>query len=195
MLFMEAPVFYRGIRFRAMLFVLSCGAAITFAMPALVAVVPVENALAMTSSAQFVEKAALASMFEVESSKIALSKSSEPEVKAFAEKMVQEHTAAGNDLDRAAKAGSTTYEVPSALGADYTQLLGTLAEASPEDFDRLYIEIQLAGHKDALVLFSDYAQSGDDPALKSFAEKTLPTLKRHHQMIEVIVSTRLQKAS
>jgi putative membrane protein len=134
-------------------------------------------------------------MFEVESSNVALKKSSDPDVKAFAEKMVLDHTAAGKDLERAAKADTKGYDVPSALDADHIKLVGNLAEASPEDFDRLYIEMQLAAHKDAVALFSDYAKSGDDPALKSFAEKTLPTLERHHQMIEAIASTHLKKAS
>ena len=188
-------MFTRPVKFRGILTALYCGAAITFAVTALVTVAPVKNAVAVTDSAQFVEKAALAGMFEVESSNLALKKSSEPDVKAFAEKMVLDHMAAGKNLERAAKAGSKTYEVPSALDANHMKLLGDLAEAPAEDFDRLYIEMQLAGHKDAVALFSGYAKSGDDPALKSFAEDALPTLERHYQMIEVIVATHLKKAA
>jgi putative membrane protein len=38
---------------------------------------------------------------------------------------------------------------------------------------------QVAGHKDAVSLFGDYAKNGDDPALKIWAKKTLPKLKMH----------------
>ncbi|MGE3831119.1 MAG: DUF4142 domain-containing protein [Parvibaculaceae bacterium] len=151
---------------------------------------PVPAVAATASKAEFVEKAGLAGLFEIESSRVALKKSQDSDVKAFAEKMIADHTAAGEALKAAAKGN-----VPAALDADHTKLLGQLTEASTDDFDRLYVEMQLDGHADAVALFAGYAESGDDPSLKAFAEKTLPTLKRHHQMIEAIASTHLKKAS
>jgi putative membrane protein len=44
--------------------------------------------------------------------------------------------------------------------------------------------MQLSAHKDAVSLFERYAKGGDDPDLKSWAGKTLPTLKHHLEMAQ-----------
>ena len=44
--------------------------------------------------------------------------------------------------------------------------------------------MQLNGHKQAVALFEAYAKSGDNPALKSWAAKTLPHLQEHLAMAE-----------
>ena len=43
------------------------------------------------------------------------------------------------------------------------------------------VEMQTDAHKDAVALFSTYAKSGDDPAMKEFAKKTLSVLKMHEK--------------
>jgi putative membrane protein len=44
--------------------------------------------------------------------------------------------------------------------------------------------MQTDAHKQAVALFSAYANSGDDPALKEFAKATLPTLKMHEKLVK-----------
>ncbi|WP_281060657.1 DUF4142 domain-containing protein [Mesorhizobium sp. M1A.F.Ca.IN.022.06.1.1] len=63
-------------------------------------------------------------------------------------------------------------------------MLGELKQASGTEFDRKYIKMQMDAHRDAVALFSTYANSGDDPALKEFAKKTLPVLKMHEKHVK-----------
>jgi putative membrane protein len=42
----------------------------------------------------------------------------------------------------------------------------------------------VSGHKDAVSLFERYGKGGDDPELKDWANKTLPTLRDHLKMAQ-----------
>jgi putative membrane protein len=42
----------------------------------------------------------------------------------------------------------------------------------------------VSGHKDAVSLFERYSKSGDNPKLKDWAGKTLPTLRHHLEMAQ-----------
>ena len=53
-------------------------------------------------------------------------------------------------------------------------------------FDQDYVQAQLQAHQDAVALFTAYSRNGDNPALKSFAAKTLPTLKHHLTQVEAL---------
>ncbi|RWF28204.1 MAG: DUF4142 domain-containing protein, partial [Mesorhizobium sp.] len=64
------------------------------------------------------------------------------------------------------------------------QLLDELKRVSGEAFDQAYIKMQTDAHRQAVALFSTYAKSGDDPAMKEFAKKTLPTLKMHEKHVK-----------
>ncbi|KUM26408.1 DUF305 domain-containing protein [Mesorhizobium loti] len=122
--------------------------------------------------------------FEIQSSKLAQQKSSSDDVKAFAGQMIKDHAKAGEDFKAAMSQGQTTASIkPSdpALQPKEQQLLDELKSASGKDFDQKYIKMQTDAHKDAVALFSTYAKSGDDPAMKEFAKKVLPTLKMHEK--------------
>ena len=45
---------------------------------------------------------------------------------------------------------------------------------------------QVQGHSDAVMLFTDYAQSGKDADLKKFATETLPTIQQHLSMAQTL---------
>jgi putative membrane protein len=54
-----------------------------------------------------------------------------------------------------------------------------LKSKSGKEFDRAYDQMQLQAHEEAVALFEQYSQSGDNPDLKSWAAKTLLHLKEH----------------
>ncbi|MDX8514112.1 DUF4142 domain-containing protein [Mesorhizobium captivum] len=132
----------------------------------------------------FVTTVPNANEFEIQSSKLAEEKSASADVKAFASQMIADHAKAGEDFKAAMSQGQTTASIKPAwpaLQPKEQHLLGELKSASGKDFDQKYIRMQLDAHKDAVALFSTYAKSGDDPAMKEFAKKTLPVLKMHEK--------------
>ncbi len=50
---------------------------------------------------------------------------------------------------------------------------------SAEDFDRKYLDLVVQDHEQASSFFAKQATSGDDPDIKKWAAKTLPTVKQH----------------
>ena len=48
----------------------------------------------------------------------------------------------------------------------------------------MYVQSQRDAHREAVSLFESYATSGKNPQLQQFAEKTLPTLKKHSQQVQ-----------
>ena len=131
----------------------------------------------------FVTKAAIGNMFEVQESQLALTTSKSKAVLAFAKMMVADHTKAGKAFDVAlAKTSGVT--APSALDDDHQKKLDDLKTKTGKDFDDAYIADQKDAHDDAVGAFDDYAKNGKDPALTAFATDTLPTLKLHQDKVK-----------
>jgi putative membrane protein len=138
------------------------------------------------SAADFVKEAANSDMFEIQSSRLALNKTQDAKVRDFAQRMIQDHTQASEKLKAVAR-GQT---VPTSLDPEHAQKLQQLQQASANDFSRDYVQMQAEGHQKAVSLFENYAQDGDNPELKQFAQQTLPTLRQHLQL-----TTQIQTAS
>src|SRR4029079_1187215 len=118
-----------------------------------------------------------------QSSQLAEQKSQDQQIKQFAQRMIQEHTKASNELKSAAQEAKNV-QLPNALDQEHKEKLQQLQQANGRQFDQLYAQVQLQGHQKAVGLFQNYAQNGDNPQLKQFAQKTLPVLQHHLQMAE-----------
>jgi putative membrane protein len=133
----------------------------------------------------FARKAAISSEFEIQSSKLALQKSQSKDVKDFAQQMIDDHTKASTALkDTLKEEGADVAQFTSPqLDAKHQALLDGLKNASGTDFDQRYLAAQKTSHEEAVILFSDYAENGQNESLKDFAENTLDTIKEHNDHI------------
>jgi putative membrane protein len=130
-----------------------------------------------TNKVAFVDKATFAGEFEIKSSELAKSKSTNAVVTSFADMMIADHTAAAKKLEAVAREiGVAADKSKSSPHADDME---DLEKATAEKFDAEYVEKQREAHEDAVELFKGYAEKGDDVKLKQFAAETLPTLQRH----------------
>ena len=128
--------------------------------------------------ASFIKEAAAGGMAEVTLSKMA-EKSTNAEVKHFAEKMVQDHTAANTELT--AIANQLGAEMPKTLDRDHQKIHDQLEGIHGKPFDQQYMRVMVEDHQ-AVRLFRQEANSGHDLRLKQFAQKTLPTIEEHQKM-------------
>jgi putative membrane protein len=132
----------------------------------------------------FVEKAALSDMFEIESAKIALTRSKVKPVKDFAQMMIDDHTATTVELGKLA--GTAGVMPPTALDEDHLKKLDDLKTAKVQDFDDKYIDQQTAAHSAALDLMKDYADNGKDVGIQSFAAKVALKVDEHLQKVKAL---------
>jgi len=129
---------------------------------------------------EFVSAASSADEFEIKAAQIALQKAQLPEVKAFAQMMIDDHAKSTAALMAAAKSDSVDIAEPSPDG-EQQGMLGKLDQANSSDFDRVYVETQVFVHQRALSLFQGYSEG--DAALNRFAMATLPVLSKHYAAI------------
>lgn len=159
-------------------------------LAALAAVMLVSPAFADTpkETKAFADKVTVATKFEIDTSELALKYSKSDEVKAFAKQMIDDHTKAKEEFKAALK--EANIEPPmDMLDATHTAKYAKLRVFTTESsFDPAYVAEQVKAHEQAVSTFKDYAANGQTPALKSFAEKTLPTLEHHLAMIKDIDS-------
>jgi putative membrane protein len=144
---------------------------------------------AMTAGATpetFVKTAAEDGMAEVGLAKLALKKSSNNEVKQFAQKMEQDHEQANDQLSSIAK--SKGLDIPKKLDAKHEAMMKSLSAKSGAAFDSAYAEHMAKDHAKAVALFESASKSSD-PELAAFAKKTLPTLQEHKQLADNLHSS------
>jgi putative membrane protein len=131
------------------------------------------------STTDFVQKAAMSDMYEVEAGKIASQKGQTAPVKGFGEMMVDAHSKTTEELKGIVASEKIKVDLPETLDAKHQKLINDLNAASTADFDKTYAKQQVDGHQDAVNLFDSYAKKGDNAALKAFAQKTLPVIQQH----------------
>lgn len=136
------------------------------------------QALMGDDAKDFFETAASANQFEIESSKLALERATDPALKSYAQKMVKDHEKAGEDLKALARKKDTI--VPASLLRRHQAMLDDLRNEQPgKAFDDEYRDKMVLSHKEAVSLFDEAARDSRDPEIKAFAAKMLPTLQAH----------------
>ncbi|QET04476.1 MULTISPECIES: DUF4142 domain-containing protein [Cupriavidus] len=129
----------------------------------------------------FLENAAQGGHAEIEGSKLANQKSANADVKAFASRMIQDHTKVGDELTSLARSkGYTPPTEPSLVQKGELKALGVLDGSK---FDKMYSSrIGVAAHENTVKMFREASQNAKDADVKAFATKQLPALEQHLQM-------------
>ena len=144
------------------------------------------SASAALSSAdrEFAMKAASGGLAEVQAAQLAEQRAASPQIKQFAQRMITDHTTANTELQQIAKQAdiSLPAQPTGKDAAEGQKLRGVTGTA----FDQAYAQGQLQDHRETVELFQKEASSGQDSALKAFAQKTLPILQQHLQMVEAL---------
>ncbi len=142
------------------------------------------SAAAADTASAYIASAALGDLYEIESSKLALTKAQSPAVKKFAQQMIDDHSATTAKLKAAIAAQRLEITPPAALDDRRNGMLENLKGMTGRDFDRAYLDQQTAAHQEALILHRGFAQGGDNAALKTLAAETAPKVEHHLAMVK-----------
>ena len=138
------------------------------------------------STDAFVTNAAISDMYEIQAGQIAQQKGQSADVKAFGKTMVTDHTALSNAMKSLIIAAGKS--APTGLDERRKGLIDNLNAAAPADFDKVYLDQQVAAHNEALTLMQGYADRGDDAGLKAGAAKALPKIQAHLDHVQGLTS-------
>lgn len=128
----------------------------------------------------FVQRAALGSLLEIEAGKLALERSSDPRVRDLAQRIITDHTKANAMLQEVA--GSSGEQLPTRLGGEGAQMVEDLKAHQGAAFDRAYLAAMVGDHNDDIELFESEAQNGRDARVRQYASQITPILKEHLEL-------------
>ena len=122
-------------------------------------------------------------MMEVKVAQLAVERATNPDVKRFAQKLAEDHTAANRELMPIAN--QFQIQAPREMTKEHQQLWQKLSNLRGADFDLEFIRLQIEDHQNDIAKF-EKAQNSANPQVKAFATKTLPTLREHLKMAQDI---------
>jgi putative membrane protein len=127
---------------------------------------------------KFIERAASDNIAEIEIARLALDQSKNEQVRAFAQMIIDDHEKA---LDRLKSiANDNDFPIPTEAATKQLDEYRRLAKLSGIDFDREYMKLMSKEHDQAVDAFNKATREVNNPDLREYAQKTLPTLMEHH---------------
>lgn len=133
----------------------------------------------------FLMKASQSDFTEMKFSQLALQKATNPKVKAYAQKMIDDHTKLEAEMKPFAdKLGVTPV---TELDAEHQQKYDALNQMSGMDFDKTYMTGMAQDHHVALDLFKSEEKSASDPSMKPVVAKGEKVVAMHTKMADMAV--------
>jgi putative membrane protein len=148
---------------------------------------PAPGAKPASPDAPFIGAAAMDGLAEVEHSRLAVRKASSPQVKRFAQRMVDDHQKAGDELKRLASQKEVT--LAAKLDDQHQATHDDLAKLQGPAFDQAYMSHIVKAHLQAVVTFQQEVENGKDPDVKTWAARMLLTLQEHVKLASSIDAT------
>jgi putative membrane protein len=139
------------------------------------------------SAKDFALSVAQSDQYEIAAAQDASTQSRNPQVRAFAQEMIQDHRRLSESLRQAAAASRLTPPFP-AMSSDQAAMLSALQSLRGADFDKAYAKQQVIAHQAALDVELSYADGGADPVLRRAAQSSLPTIQHHLDMAQQLTA-------
>jgi len=126
----------------------------------------------------FVVAAGHADVFEIGSSQLLLLGSTHPQIRAYAQRMVEAHA-----LMLAERLAMPDAIIHLGTGTDNAKQrkLIELRGLQGDELNRTYVQAQVEAHRENERLYEIYSIGGIVPALKAYAVRHLPTIRLHLQ--------------
>jgi len=141
-----------------------------------------------TSDEDFARIAGMANAAEIAEARLALQRTRNARVRAFAQRMIDDHSTAQVQLQAATRStGLMPAPVQAVTAADRAEF-DALTNAG-SDFDARYMLGQLPDHQNAMSAFSWEAANGKNASLRAYAVKTLPIVQQHLRLAQTFVAS------
>jgi putative membrane protein len=126
---------------------------------------------------EFVSRAGMGGLYEVQAANLALERAASPDVQAFAQQMLTDHSQLNHELQELATVKGLA--LPAELSGSHKAAIDHLRTLSGAEFDRAYMQHTVSDHDHEVAEFERASRSATDQDLRDWAARTLPTLKSH----------------
>ena len=130
----------------------------------------------------FVTSAERGGKAEVELAQDAVSHATNADVKSFAQKLVDDHTKANSELEAFGTSHGVT--ATAEVEAKAKEAKERIMKLTGKSFDQAFVKQMVDDHTSTIKAFEDESKKGTDSDLKSWVDKTLPTLRDHLKMAQ-----------
>ena len=137
------------------------------------------------SPAEFVEKAAATGVAEIETSRMAIGKTSSTDIESYAVEIIKDQTDANRDLKKIAAEQDLPVPTNEQILGEAKHMMLEVQEG--DSFDAAYAASQVKAREEAIELLKQQVDAPASPALKAFAEKYLPKFEMHLVMAKKLV--------
>lgn len=127
--------------------------------------------------ARFVGFAQAVNDFEIASGNLALARSANENVRAYATRAIAEHTEAAEELRKSRQEAGVSYAPDGRMGPNTQNLLARLNSLQGPDFDAAFASAQLTVQTEAVDQYGAYSQSGAGGPLRRYAQRAFPKSK------------------
>ncbi|MGZ8919641.1 MAG: DUF4142 domain-containing protein [Limisphaerales bacterium] len=138
---------------------------------------------------KFIQKAMASGKMEVQMGQLGQQQAQNPEVKALADAIVRDHTAANQKLQQIASTKSITQDQHGADHQKHQPQMDKLKGQTGAEFDKEYVRMALKHHKKDIQEFEKAQSQLNDSEVKAFITATLPKLRQHQQMAQAVAKT------
>jgi putative membrane protein len=152
---------------------LGCGPGVGVAVPQTI------RDAAQQATKTYIQQTTIGDLFKVEASKLALEKTKDANIRAFAQAVIEEHGKSNRRLKDLVANAQLESQLPTGLDKDHDAKLDELRKVDGPAFDRTYLDMLLKGHENALTLHQTYARGGQAEALRTFAASAGEAVERH----------------
>jgi putative membrane protein len=154
------------------------GALVAFTIGGTVLARPKSNTAGRaTSDATFAKKADQSDLAEVKLAQLAESKTQNPSVRSFAQRMIHDHSKTNQKLQNVAS--QNNINLPAQPNEKQQDTYDRLSKLTGTTFDRAYAANQVKDHEHDIAAFKKEAKAGQNPQIKQLAQTTLPVLHEH----------------
>ena len=136
----------------------------------------------------FLMKSAEGSMAEIQMSQLALKKTKNPDVKTFAQKMVDDHTMLIANMKPFAD--QMGVQPPAKLKPEHMQEMARLKAMSGDGFDKEYITAMVGDHHKDLGEFMTERDTTSNADLKTTVAQGTDVIKQHTEMIDTMAQAK-----
>lgn len=136
----------------------------------------------MSADQHFIKEASADNQFEIQLSRFVEKQAQDPQVKELAQRLVQDHKQAQQQLQEIAQ--GMNMQLPSQLEQWQQDKLQAMQQKHGKHLEMHYTFGQVGDHTTDLLSYRYEAEHGENAQVKQYAEKTIPVLERHLAMAQ-----------